>query len=576
MLSRPNLTTAATYHRYDATYASPDELATFAHQELRAAAHARLVARQRGEPVAPLTTSALVHHAYLELVDQAPSKWRDRSSFSAIAAVAMRRLLVECAEARLTRYAASGNSRLTLDHEAIAPEEQAAALLQLDAAFTRLVEVDHRLANIGECRFFGGLTHDEISVALGVSAGTVRRGWSKARAMLRYALEVGDVPDDVVTRDRGIEWSQLSSLIDALLDLPADERPMLITQLSEDDMEQRDELHRILADCEHEPALFASPAVERFAALLDEDVSPFPAVLASRYESIRELGSGRAATVYLARDRAVARDVALKVVHPEVAASLGSVRFLDEVYAASQLDHPHLVRVLDAGVASGVPYYAMPFVSGPSLQERMASGKAMAIEQVISVMRDVCEALAYVHQHGIVHQDLKPANVFLSGDGALVADTGLTSALSGTERSSASVVGTPAYMAPEQIVGEPSVDQRTDLYSAGVLAYEMLTGRRPLNGETRRELLAAQMTETVPHVERLRADVPDWLSDIVMQCLEKRPADRWASADAVVTAIDMRGAATARARRTRITMAAIVLVIAAAVSSLAVWRLVIR
>ena len=260
--------------------------------------------------------------------------------------------------------------------------------------------------------------------------------------------------------------------------------------------------------------MLARPAAERFASLLDEPGAALPEVLADRYHLTRELGRGGMATVHLARDLKHARDVAIKVVHPAIAVALGSERFLHEIAIVAQLRHPHIVPLFDSGDADGVLYYVMPFETGPSLRQRLATDGPLPLDDAVLILRDVCDALAYAHQHGIVHRDIKPDNVLLSGRHALVTDFGVAKALASTLESvspgnddarpasthalvtAGAALGTPAYMAPEQIARDPRIDHRADIYAVGVLAYELLTGRRPFQGETWRDI--------TPHEVRLR------------------------------------------------------------------------
>jgi len=272
-------------------------------------------------------------------------------------------------------------------------------------------------------------------------------------------------------------WSHVSSLIDVLMDTPPHERDAMVTALSAGDPERRRELERLLADCEREPVLLAKPAAERFASLFDEDTTPFPKPLAERYRVTREVGRGGMATVYVARDLKHGRDVAVKVVDPVIAAALGADRFLREIEIVAQLHHPHIVPLFDSGDAGGALYYVMPFEPGLSLRERLADGTPLPLDEAVVLLRDVCDALAHAHARGIIHRDIKPDNVLLSGKHALVTDFGVAKALSvphelqspGSEQDHpttsgiatvGAAFGTPAYMAPEQIIGEPPVDHR--------------------------------------------------------------------------------------------------------------------
>ena len=259
------------------------------------------------------------------------------------------------------------------------------------------------------------------------------------------------------------------------------------------------------------------------------------AALADRYAIEREIGSGGMATVYRADDLKHHRKVAVKVLRPELAAALGAQRFLREIEIAAQLTHPHILPLHDSGEADGFLYYVMPLVEGESLRERLAREGALPIGDAVRLLRDVVDALAYAHTHGVVHRDIKPDNVMLAGRHALVTDFGVAKAVSEAgERTQLTTVGvslgTPTYMAPEQAVADPHIDHRADLYAIGVLAYEMLTGRPPFTGSSAQAILAAHVTGKPEPLGRHREGVPHALAVLVMRCLEKKPEDRWQSA----------------------------------------------
>jgi tetratricopeptide (TPR) repeat protein len=328
------------------------------------------------------------------------------------------------------------------------------------------------------------------------------------------------------------DWQQLSTLIDALLDTGADDRPALLDELSAGDAARRAELAQLIEECERPDPLLDGVAADAFAGLLADQGIPVPETLALRYRIVRELGRGGMAVVYLAQDLKHAREVAVKVVRPEVAAALGRERFLREIAIAAQLRHPGIVPLYDSGEADGLLYYVMPFESGSSLRERLAHGP-LPVDDAVLVLRDLCDALAHAHQQGIVHRDIKPDNVLLAGRRALITDFGVAKAL--TEASDVDAahtaagitLGTPAYMAPEQIGPDPRADHRADIYALGVLAYELLAGHPPFGGETSQEVLAAHLVEAPLPLAARRPDVPPALARLVMRCLEKRPEDRW-------------------------------------------------
>lgn len=267
------------------------------------------------------------------------------------------------------------------------------------------------------------------------------------------------------------------------------------------------------------------------------------AALAAQYDVEREIGAGGMATVWLARDLKHQRQVAIKVLRPDLAAALGAPRFLREIEIAARLTHPNILPVFDSGESNGVLWYAMPFVEGESLRTRLAREGPLAPGEVARLLRDVVDALGYAHQRGVVHRDIKPDNILLSGRHALVADFGVAKAVSAATGAQGlttvgMALGTPAYMAPEQAAADPAADQRVDLYAVGIVAYELLTGVTPFGGKAPQAILAAQLTEAPAPPSTLRAGIPAPLEALVMRCLEKRAADRVASADALMPTLD--------------------------------------
>ncbi|HQW67166.1 MAG TPA: serine/threonine-protein kinase, partial [Gemmatimonadales bacterium] len=259
----------------------------------------------------------------------------------------------------------------------------------------------------------------------------------------------------------------------------------------------------------------------------------------------RELGGGGMSRVFLATEVRLARTVAVKVLSPELAQGLNAERFEREILLAASLQQANIVPLLAAGDLDGLPYFTMPFVEGESLRHRLAGG-GLPIADVMAIVRDVAKALAYAHARGIVHRDIKPDNVLLSGGTAVVTDFGIAKALSasrsevsgGTLTSVGTSIGTPAYMAPEQVAGDPTVDHRVDLYALGCMVYELLAGASPFADRTPQKMLAAHLSETPPPVTQKRGDCPPALAALVKQLLEKDPADRTSSATEVLRTLD--------------------------------------
>jgi TolB-like protein len=267
------------------------------------------------------------------------------------------------------------------------------------------------------------------------------------------------------------------------------------------------------------------------------------AALADRYAIERELGSGGMATVYLATDRKHDRQVAIKVLRLELAATLGAERFLREVQVTANLQHPHILPLFDSGEAGGFLYYVMPYVEGESLRARLDREGELPVPEAVRILKEVVDALAAAHAQGLVHRDVKPANVMLAGRHAMVVDFGVAKALSeaaGPEglTTAGLVLGTLSYMAPEQAEGSAHIDHRADLYAVGVMGYELLTGRTPFEGRTPQQILMAQVMETPQPVTELRPAVPAGLSAVLARCLERKPADRWQTAEELLAQLD--------------------------------------
>jgi len=286
-------------------------------------------------------------------------------------------------------------------------------------------------------------------------------------------------------------------------------------------------------------------------------LSTLQTALAGRYAFERELGRGGMATVYLARDLAHNRHVAVKVLAPELAVTLGMERFLREIEVGTALQHPRIVGVIDSGSADGVLYYTMPFIEGQTLRDRLNREKQLPVEDTIQIAQQVAEALAYAHMKGVIHRDIKPENILLDKTGALVADFGIARAVSvaGGENLTRTgmAIGTPTYMSPEQAMGSKDVTPESDIYSLACVVYELLAGQPPFTGPTAMALLARHSLDNVPSLKIVRGTVPDALEDAIVRAMAKVPADRFHTAtDFAASLTDNEGAA----RRRRDSMAA--------------------
>ena len=279
--------------------------------------------------------------------------------------------------------------------------------------------------------------------------------------------------------------------------------------------------------------------------------------LADRYRVEREVGAGGMATVYLAEDLKHDRKVAIKVLRPELAAVIGAERFLKEIKTTANLQHPHILGLIDSGDAEGLLWYAMPFVEGESLRDRLLREKQLPIPDAIRLTIEVAGALDYAHRHGVIHRDIKPENILLHDGSALVADFGIALAAStaGTRMTETGMsLGTPHYMSPEQAMGEREITARSDVYALGCIAYEMLVGEPPFNGPTAQAIIARVMTEEPRSLTLQRKTIPPHVEAAVLTALEKLPADRYATAAEFAAALADTSAATTH--RTMARMAA--------------------
>src|SRR6059036_1073163 len=301
---------------------------------------------------------------------------------------------------------------------------------------------------------------------------------------------------------------------------------------------------RLAAEYEAEPAAETQALVAAVRARAQGTPPvPLPAVdllarlqagLAGRYRIERELARGRTATVFMAHDLKHDREVALKVLHPELAAAVGPERFLREIQFAARLDHPHIVALHDSGEADGLLYFVMPYVVGESLRGRLDREAQLPIAEALRIAGDVADALGYAHGLGVVHRDIKPENILLADGRALVADFGIARAISAaasdrlTETGIA--LGTPAYMSPEQASEDGQVDGRSDVYALGCVVYEMLVGTPPFTGPSAQAILARHAVDPVAPIRTVRETVPRGVEQAVLKALAKVPADRYAGA----------------------------------------------
>jgi TolB-like protein/Tfp pilus assembly protein PilF len=268
--------------------------------------------------------------------------------------------------------------------------------------------------------------------------------------------------------------------------------------------------------------------------------------LGDTYTFERELAAGGMSRLFLAQEKTLARRVVVKVLPEHLAGEVNADRFRREIQLSARLQHAHIVPVLSSGEIEGIPYFVMPFIEGESLRERIDRKGELTIPESVRFFQQIASALAYAHKRGVVHRDIKPDNVLIADEIAVVTDFGVAKALEksalsdGSDRTSAGVAtGTPAYMSPEQASADPAIDHRADIYSLGIVMYEMLTGQPPFTGRSDQALLAAHTIHHPEAIERRRPNIPEPLARLVMQCLEKRPADRPQSAQELLQMLDI-------------------------------------
>jgi eukaryotic-like serine/threonine-protein kinase len=350
-----------------------------------------------------------------------------------------------------------------------------------------------------------------------------------------------------------VRIERLTELLERALDLSPPERAQFVRDVCGDDVALRAELLSLLEAHDASGALFddfaANVVAPGYAALLGlKPAAPAEALrieletaLRDSYRIERELGGGGMSRVFLAEEIALGRNVVIKVLDGDTAAISGE-RFRREIQLAAQLQHPHIVPLLASGSTARLLYYTMPYVAGEALRSRIAREGALPVRDAVTIWRDILDALAHAHAHGVVHRDIKPGNILLSGRNALVTDFGIASAVEAAAGSAevsttGFAFGTPAYMAPEQLTALPAREERADLYAAGLVLYEMLEGRLPFPHGSPRELIHARLTAAAPSPSR--PDCPPELAALLQRCLAPDPAHRPASVDEVIAALDV-------------------------------------
>lgn len=471
--------------RHGSRYAL-DALLPLVYDELRILAHRQ---RQRWRGDHTLGTTALVHEAYLKLANQEGVRASSRAHFFALASRAMRHILCNYARDRQAKKRGGDFEIVELDSsldqaadESGSTDQYAEQLVALDAALARLEQVHPRRSRVVECRFFGGMTVVDTAAALGISPRTVKRDWAAAQDWLR--------------REVSLLQQQPEEAAQTLDDLAANALPPLLGALAQPE---------------------------------GEELRPGQRV--AQYEVVATLGRGGMGVVYKAYDARLDRHVALKFLPSYLASDdAARARLTSEARAASALDHPNICTIYDIGeLEDGRMFLALACYEGEILKDRIATGP-LAVEDVVAITAQIAQALSAAHGRGIVHRDIKPSNVMITTDGMVkILDFGIAK-LREADLTQGPAMGTLGYMSAEQLRGE-TTDARTDLWSLGVVVYEMLTGRRPFEGADQQRLMQAIRTEPVTPLAELRAGLPPQLVRVVETCLQKDPEARYRNAD---------------------------------------------
>jgi serine/threonine-protein kinase len=342
-----------------------------------------------------------------------------------------------------------------------------------------------------------------------------------------------------VTRLTPDRWREVEAMFLATRDREPEKRATFLEHACGADIALRNEVESLLAADQGATGFLEPPGMPSLPT--PELEAELKAALRGRYTIERELGRGGMATVFLGQDLKHHRTVAVKVLRPELAGAIGPDRFLREIEIAAGLSHPHILPLFDSGSHQGLIYYAMPYVDGESLRQRLDRDRQLPIDEALRIAREVGDALGYAHSLGFVHRDIKPENILLSHQHAVVADFGIARVLTaagGKNLTEAGLaLGTPSYMSPEQAVGDSEIDGRSDLYSLGCVLYEMLVGEPPFLGHSAQQILARQVLDAVPPPRTVRPTVPPAVEVALLQALAKVPADRFATVHQFVEAI---------------------------------------
>lgn len=371
-------------------------------------------------------------------------------------------------------------------------------------------------------------------------------------------------------------WKLLEPLIDAAVSLPRAGWPAFLHDACGEDAGLRADLEQLLLQFDRADTLLDHPAAQRFGSLLGVVAVPPPELVNGNYRIERKLGQGGMAAVYLAHDVRHDRKVAVKVLHPELSAAFRAEQFLAEIRTMAQLHHPHILPLHDSGEVDGLLFYVMPYVEGETLRQRIDRETQLGIEEVVRITGEVAGALDSAHRHGVIHRDIKPENILLGEGGALVADFGIALAVSTASARDASqpgwIAGTPRYMSPEQMSGEGTIDSGSDVYSLGVVTYEMLAGQPPSTGPTINAIVAGTIAQSPSSLHSLRGVIPPAADSVVAKALARLPEDRYRTASEFAEALQRSVVVRGTRRRAVLVASGIIALTAAVVGTTLVRR----
>jgi len=330
------------------------------------------------------------------------------------------------------------------------------------------------------------------------------------------------------------DWRVFGPLLEGALDTSPDRRAEFIAKVCQGDAAMIVQLRQLVDECEQGDAMLDAGAIERFAFLLDDDetVPKFPATLAGRYRVDREIGRGGMAIVFLAHDTTHDRPVAVKVLRPSARARVGAERFLAEIRTTAQLRHPHIVPLYDSGEIEESLFYVMPYYEGGTLSARLEREPQLPLDEAIRIAADIAAALDHAHTAGFIHRDIKPSNILFAADHALLGDFGVARPVDRAARgltSTGVVVGTPAYMSPEQAAGGRKLDVRSDIYSLGCVLYEMIAGEAP-SAAASTETMAQHAARALRRLRTARRGLAPSVQRCVSHSMSPDPSDRYATA----------------------------------------------